>query len=89
MHLPKVFLSALLACSVAAHPGHSVRDEVQKRGEFLARHTNNLDHCASIQKAAGFDERAVKRREARLDQLLQRSGLPSMSSIHLGMLNKS
>ena len=78
MYLPKFFLSALLAISVAAHPGHSIKDEVQKRGEFLASHTNNLDHCVSIQKAAGFDERATKRREARYDQLLERRGLPSM-----------
>lgn len=79
MYLPSFLLSALLATAVVGHPGHGVKEELQKRGEFLAGHTNNLDHCASIQKAAGLDKRAVERRAARLDQLLEHRGLPSIT----------
>jgi hypothetical protein len=78
MLLQSFLLSTLLAIAVVAHPGHDIHEELQKRGEFLARHTNNLDHCASIHKATGFDKRAAERRAVRVDQLLQHRGLSSM-----------
>jgi hypothetical protein len=77
MHLAKLLLSLMLSSSAMAHPGHAIEDELQKRGEFLAGHTNNLDHCASVNQAEGLTKRAEERRAARFDQLLQHRGLPS------------
>ncbi|CAI6334746.1 unnamed protein product [Periconia digitata] len=75
MFLKSFLFSALLSSVAVAHPGHSIKDELQKRGEFLATHTNNLDHCASVHKAAGLDKRALERRAARVDQLQKLRGL--------------
>lgn len=77
MWFSSVFFIQLLATAIVAHPGHRIDKELQKRAEFLAGHTNNLNHCASIHKAAGLDKRAVERRAARVDDLLKIRGLPS------------
>jgi len=89
MRLPSFVFSALLATAVVAHPGHDIQEELQKRGEFLASHTNNLDHCASVHRAAGLDKRAAERRAARVDELLQRRGLPKRQNSPVDKSHKS
>ena len=77
MRFPSVLFIPLLVTIVVAHPGHRIDKELQKRAEFLARHTNNLDHCASIHRAAGLDKRAIDRRASRVNDLLKIRGLQS------------
>jgi hypothetical protein len=81
MRFPPVLFIPLLVTIIVAHPGHRIDKELQKRAEFLARHTNNLDHCASIHKAAGLDKRAIDRRASRVDDLLKIRGLQSTQVI--------
>ena len=81
MRFPSALFIPLLVTAIVAHPGHPINEELQKRAEFLAHHTNNLDHCASIHREAGLHERAIDRRASRMDDLLKIRGLPS-TQIH-------
>ncbi|KAF2734091.1 aromatic compound dioxygenase [Polyplosphaeria fusca] len=89
MRIPSVLFVPLLATAIVAHPGHRIDKELQKRAEFLAQHTNNLEHCASIHKAAGLDKRAIDRRAARVDELLKVRGLPKRQTSPLDKSHKS
>ena len=73
MHFSSVFATVALAATAFGHGD----EELQARREFLASHTNNLDHCASIHRASGLDERAIKRREELADHLLASKNLQS------------
>lgn len=79
MRLAKFLLSLMLSSWAVAHPGHAIREELEERSEFLATHTNNLNHCASVHRADGLGKRSEDRRAARLDELLRRRGLSSMA----------
>jgi hypothetical protein len=53
---------------------------LEARSEFLATHTNNLNHCASIHKQSELNERAIKRRGELVDRLLAERSLQSMAA---------
>lgn len=72
MHLASTLLIATLAANALGH------GDLEARAEFLATHTNNLDHCASILKESGLEQRAIKRREELADTLLAERNLQSM-----------
>jgi len=89
MRFPSVLFIPLLVTAIVAHPGHPINKELQKRAEFLARHTNNLEHCASIHRAAGLHKRAIDRRASRVDDLLKIRDLPKRQSSPLDKSHKS
>lgn len=63
MYFSKVFIAAILSGSAAAHPGHSVAEELQERREFkAASKARDLSHCAAKLKARGIEARNVARR---------------------------
>jgi len=68
---------SLIAALVATALGHG---NLEARREFLATHTNNLNHCASMNKASGLEQRAIKRREELADRLLANRNLQSMAA---------
>ena len=73
MHLT---FSLLIVALAAIAFGHG---NLEARKEFLATHTNNLNHCASIHKASGIEQRAINRREQLADKLLAKRNLQSMA----------
>ena len=77
MWYSSVLFVPLLVTAVAAHPGHPMDKELRERAEFLATHTNNLEHCASVHKAAGLHKRSIDRRASRVDELLKVRNLQS------------
>ncbi|KAJ4386284.1 hypothetical protein N0V93_009177 [Gnomoniopsis smithogilvyi] len=65
MHSSAVFVSWLVAFGlVAAHPGHSVEQELAERQAGLANSPRSLNHCAAKIKARGLEARNVQRRSA-------------------------
>src|SRR6187402_154064 len=74
MHLTVIFLLVSLVATAFAH------GSLEARREFLATHTNNLNHCTSINRASGLEQRAIKRREKLADQLLAKRNLQSMGN---------
>ncbi|KAE9365735.1 aromatic compound dioxygenase [Stipitochalara longipes BDJ] len=81
MHLISTLLIVALAAIALGH------DNLEARREFLATSTNNLNHCASVHKASGLEQRAIKRREELADKLLasrnlQRRQVSSVSTSH-------
>jgi len=67
----------LMFALVATALGHG---SLEARREFLATHTNNLNHCSSMNKASGLEQRATKRREELANKLLAKRGLQSMAA---------
>jgi hypothetical protein len=74
MHLTSTLLIVALAATALGH------DNLEARRGFLATYTNNLDHCASVHKASGLEQRAIKRREELADKLLASRNLQSMAA---------
>jgi hypothetical protein len=62
MYLSSILALAFVAATAYAHPGHDHEKELHARREFLSRHVNNIDHCASMHEASGLRMRALKRR---------------------------
>jgi len=60
MMLPLSLASALFLGLAVAH-GDAAK-ELSARSQFLAVHTNNLNHCAKRHQETGLDERAIQRR---------------------------
>jgi hypothetical protein len=82
MRLSAFIISAVLAATSSGHANHK-EEELAARREFLATHTNSLDHCTSKHQASGLEMRAIKRREAMVDALLAKRGLQSMGEATL------
>lgn len=55
------YLSSALLLSLALAHGDPAQ-ELSARSQFLAVHTNNLNHCAERHQESGLDERAIQRR---------------------------
>lgn len=60
MMLSHSLLSALFLGLALAH-GDPAK-ELSARSQFLAVHTNNLNHCVKRHQQSGLDERAIQRR---------------------------
>jgi hypothetical protein len=82
MHLSSTLLIVALAATALGH------GSLEARRKFLATHTNNLNHCASMHKASGLEQRAIKRREELADKLLARNNLQSMTAFTGGYIFK-
>ncbi|KAL5376451.1 hypothetical protein DPSP01_010461 [Paraphaeosphaeria sporulosa] len=80
MHLKSILASALVVATSYAHPGHSNQKELHARREFLSRHVNNIDHCASMHEASGLRTRAIERRAALANTLSRRQDSPLSKS---------
>lgn len=59
-----IVAAAILACNVAAHPGHDLRAEIAERAAFMQTSKRDLTHCAAKMKARGMDKKTVARRAA-------------------------
>lgn len=82
MHFTNVVAAALVAGSAAAHPGHSVRQELQERREFLsAAKARDLTHCASKLKARGVESRNVARRTELVEAARAKRGLKNRRTL--------
>ena len=79
MRVSSLVTLVLAAASSSAHPGEDVEKERAIRREFLAMHTNNLDHCTEQLEASGVHSRAIQRRAEMAKHLTKRAmveGLP-------------
>jgi len=56
-----LYLASALLLGLASSHGDPAK-ELSARSQFLAMHTNNLNHCAKRHQEAGLDERAIQRR---------------------------
>lgn len=78
MRFTSTILPALLAGSAAAHPGHSVAQELQERRDYLAQaQARDLSHCSAKLKARGVEARNVARREQAAEAARAKRGLKS------------
>lgn len=69
-------LAAMMAMTAAAHPGHSVAQEIQERRDYLATtKIRDLSHCAAKLKARGLEERNVERRSELIEKARAKRGL--------------
>jgi hypothetical protein len=57
-------VASILATSVAAHPGHDARHEMEERAAFMQTSKRDLSHCAAKMKARGLDHSSIQRRAA-------------------------
>lgn len=78
MRCTSVFLGAVAAVLVAAHPGHDVAKEQAARSEFLQHSKKDLSHCAAKIKERGLEARNHQRRQDLAGHLMKKRGL----SIH-------
>lgn len=62
--LTPLVVTAILATSVSAHPGHDVSHEIEARATFMKTSKRDLSHCAAKIKARGLDYSSVQRRAA-------------------------
>lgn len=76
MHFTNALAAALVAGSAVAHPGHSVRQEVEERREALSHmKVRDLSHCAAKLKSRGVEDRNIARREKMVEDARARRGL--------------
>lgn len=76
MHFNAVLAAAILAGTAAAHPGHSVAQELQERKEFLSTtKARDLSHCAAKLKARGVEARNNARRADLIEAARAKRGL--------------
>lgn len=76
MRFTNALLTAAVASSAIAHPGHDHTAELQQRKEFLSKtKARDLSHCASTLKARGIEARNVARRQRALDNAQAARGL--------------
>ncbi|THV46977.1 hypothetical protein BGAL_0345g00120 [Botrytis galanthina] len=78
MHFSAAAISAILATSVIAHPGHDVRQEIAERASFVSQlKTRDLSHCSAKLKARGLEQAAVARRSAIAKSERKKRGISS------------
>lgn len=78
MHFSAAAISAILATSVIAHPGHDVRQEIAERASFISQlKTRDLSHCSAKLKARGLEQAAVARRSAIAKSERKKRGISS------------
>lgn len=82
MRFINTILPALLAGSAAAHPGHSVTEELQERRDYFAKaQVRDLSHCADKLQARGIEARNIARREQAAEAARAKRGLKSKRDI--------
>lgn len=82
MYFSKAFVAVILTGFAAAHPGHSVTEELQERREFLSTSkVRDLSHCASKLKARGVEARNVARRAQVAETARAKRGLKSKRTL--------
>ncbi|KAF3764837.1 hypothetical protein M406DRAFT_41869 [Cryphonectria parasitica EP155] len=76
MRFTSALLAATLSVLAAAHPGHSLEQELQERRDFLSTtRVRDLSHCAAKLKARGIEGRNIARRTQRLEAARAERGL--------------
>lgn len=76
MHFNGVLAAAILAGTAAAHPGHSVTQELRERKEFLSTaKARDLSHCAAKLKSRGVEARNTARRADLLEAARAKRGI--------------
>ncbi|KAJ4385765.1 hypothetical protein N0V93_010196 [Gnomoniopsis smithogilvyi] len=82
MHFSNFFVTATLTSLAAAHPGHSIAQELQERRDFMsASKVRDLSHCASKLKARGIEAQNVARRAQRAEAARAKRGLKSKRTL--------
>ncbi|KAI9650394.1 hypothetical protein NHQ30_000408 [Ciborinia camelliae] len=78
MHFSAAAITAILAGSVMAHPGHDVRQEIAERASFMSQlKTRDLSHCSAKLKARGLEQAAIARRSAIAKKERKKRGISS------------
>ncbi|KAJ8068498.1 hypothetical protein OCU04_004048 [Sclerotinia nivalis] len=78
MYFSAAAISAILASSVMAHPGHDARQEIAERASFISQlKTRDLSHCSAELKARGLEQAAVARRSAIAKNQREKRGISS------------
>lgn len=78
MHFSAAAISAILAFSVMAHPGHDIKQEIAERASFISQlKTRDLSHCSAELKARGLEQAAVARRSAIAKNERKKRGISS------------
>lgn len=80
---PSLVAAVLFGCA-AAHPGHSLAEELQERRDYLSTaKVRDLSHCAAKLKARGVEARNIARREQTFAAAQAKRGLAkrSLSSV--------
>lgn len=81
MHFSAAAITAILAGSAMAHPGHDVRQEIAERASFMSQlKTRDLSHCSTKLKARGLEQAAVARRSAIAKNERKKRGISSGKS---------
>ncbi|KAI7773502.1 hypothetical protein LA080_010560 [Diaporthe eres] len=76
MRFTSTLIPALLAGSAAAHPGHSVLEELQERRDYMSNaQARDLSHCSAKLKARGIEARNAARRERTAEAARAKRGL--------------
>lgn len=82
MRFTNALLTVTLSGLAAAHPGHSVEQELQERREFMATSkVRDLSHCAAKLKARGHEARNVARREQKVEAARAKRGLKAKRTL--------
>lgn len=82
MQFTTTILTALLASMTAAHPGHSVAEELQERRDYMATaKVRDLSHCSAKLKARGIEARNMARREQAVEAARAKRGLKSKRTL--------
>ncbi|CAN8106025.1 unnamed protein product [Discula destructiva] len=80
MRFTTALVSAVLAGSAMAHPGHDHSAEVQQRRDFKAQSkVRDLSHCSAKLKSRGIEARNVARRQRALENAQASRGLKKRS----------
>ncbi|RAL58478.1 hypothetical protein DID88_005182 [Monilinia fructigena] len=78
MHFSAAAITAILAGSAMAHPGHDVKQEIAERASFMSQlKTRDLSHCSAKLKARGLEQAAVARRSAIAKSERKKRGISS------------
>lgn len=76
MQFSTTIITALLASTTAAHPGHSIAEEVQERRDYMATaKVRDLSHCSAKLKARGVEARNIARRQQQIESARAKRGL--------------
>jgi len=78
MHfLSTLTVTAALASTIIAHPGHDMRHEMEERAAFMKTSKRDLSHCAAKMKARGLEQQGIQRRTAVAKKARTTRGLSS------------
>ncbi|PSS05277.1 Intradiol ring-cleavage dioxygenase [Coniella lustricola] len=82
MRFTPALVATVLLESVAAHPGHSLAEELQERRQYLSTaKVRDLSHCTAKLKARGVEARNLARREQTFAAARAKRGLTTKRSL--------